>query len=441
MKKNEKYIGVAEGYTNEGAAIVKVDGVVLFVNGLIIGEEAEIAVTAMKKNYGYARVVKILKESSHRVEAKCSVSRLCGGCTLQMMDDEAQKYYKEDKVKNCFKKNAGIDVDLKPIIRVNPVWNYRNKVQVPVQMKENEVKVGFYRNHSNDVIPFETCMVQTPCSNDITNFFKKALQKYQCGNVFKHLLIKHAHTTDEVMVVMIVREYPFNGCEELTKELLQAFPNIKSIEAMVNQREDNVILDGKEILIYGQKYIEEELLGCRFRISARSFYQINPYATKELYSTAIDYAKLTNEDTLIDLYCGTGTMGIIGAKKAKQVYGIEIVADAIKDAQINADENNVHNIEFMNADAGKGAQMLIERNIKANAMIVDPPRKGCSKDTLEAILTIGPERLVYVSCDPATLARDVKFLLENNYKLEIVQPVDMFPQTTHVETIVLLNRK
>jgi 23S rRNA (uracil-5-)-methyltransferase RumA len=239
---------------------------------------------------------------------------------------------------------------------------------------------------------------------------------------------------------MIVRQYPFDQCDALNEDLQDKFPQIKSLEAIINRREDNVILDGKEVLIYGRPYIEEELLGCRFRISARSFYQINPYATKELYSTALDYAELTNSDILIDLYCGTGTMGILGAKRAKKVYGIEIVADAIKDAKINAEANDVHNIQFVNADAGKGAQMIIASKIKADAMIVDPPRKGCSKDTLDAIIKISPKRLVYVSCDPATLARDVKILMDNGYTPKKIQPVDMFPHTIHVETVVLMSR-
>lgn len=441
MEKNETYQVTVEGYTAEGEAVVKIDGVVIFVPGLLIGEEAEIGITKMKRNYGYGRVINITKPSPNRTEPKCSVARLCGGCSLQFMNDEGQKFFKEDKLKNCFRQNADMEIDPLPIIRVEPVWNYRNKVQIPVQMNKGQVQMGFYRNHSNDVVPYETCMVQTSLSNDLTKFFTSAIKKYHCADVFRHVLIKHAHVTGEVMVVMIVRKYPFDGCDDLQKELLDKFPEIQSLEAIVNRREDNVILDGKEILLSGRPYIEEELLGCRFRISARSFFQINPYATHELYSTALEYAQLTDHDILIDLYCGTGTMGIIGAKRAKKVYGIEIVADAIKDAKINAEVNDVHNIQFVNADAGKGAQMIIASKIKADAMIVDPPRKGCSKDTLDAIVKIAPKRLVYVSCDPATLARDVKILTEKGFELQKIQPVDMFPQTVHVETIVLLQHQ
>ena len=423
MEKNETYTVTAEGYTAEGAAITRINGVVIFVPGLLIGEEAEIGITAMKKNYGYGRVIKVTKPSEHRVTPKCSVARTCGGCTLQMMDDEAQKFFKEEKLRECFRANAGMEIQNLPILRVDPVWNYRNKVQIPVQLVKGEVRMGFYRTHSNDIVPYETCMVQTELSNRMTDFFRKELAKLRITDHFRHVLIKHAHRSGEVMVVIIVRDYPFAGSEKLTKDLLKEFPEVKSFSAIINRKESNVILDGKEVLIYGRPYIEEQLLDATFRIHARSFYQINPYATEVLYSTALDYAQLDKNTTLVDLYCGTGTMGILGAKRAKKVYGIEIVADAIKDAKINAEANNVHNIQFVNADAGKGAQMIIRSRIKVDAMIVDPPRKGCSRDTLEAINKISPKRLVYVSCDPATLARDVKILTDMGFKVEKIQPV------------------
>lgn len=301
--------------------------------------------------------------------------------------------------------------------------------------------MGFYQNHTNRIIEFDSCSVQSELSNKIASELKSLFDRFQCAARIRHVLIKHAHRTGQVMVALIVREYPFRNSDKVTGMLQKKFPEIRSLIAIVNRREDNVILDGKEILIAGNPYIEETLLGCTFRISARSFFQINPYATEILYSKAIEAAGLTGRETLIDLYCGTGTMGIIAASKAKKVYGIEIVADAVKDARINAKENNVNNIEFLNMDASKGAQAIIRSKIKADAMIIDPPRKGCSKDTIDAIVKIAPSRLVYVSCDPATLARDVKILTDKGYQLAGIQPVDMFPNTTHIETIVLLQRQ
>ena len=242
------------------------------------------------------------------------------------------------------------------------------------------------------------------------------------------------------MVTMIVRNWPFDGGDMIVKGLSQNFDDIVSINVIINRSDNNVILDGKEINVYGRSYIEEELLGCRFRISSKSFYQINPYATEVLYSKAVEAAGLTGKETVIDLYCGTGTIGMIASKHAKKVYGIEIVPQAIEDAKINAKANNITNIDFINADALKGAMMLLRSRITPDVVIVDPPRKGCTPDTLSAIIRMNPENIVYVSCDPATLARDVRILADQGYEPKTVQPVDLFPQTTHVETVVLMSR-
>ena len=440
MEKNERYITTATGYSEDGAGVTRINGIVIFVPGLLNGEEAEIGITKMKKNYGYGRIIKILKPSIHRIDPICSVYKQCGGCQLQHMDSNEQNTFKKNKVKDCFHKIAGMNVEIQPIIKVEPYWNYRNKVQIPVQCNDNKVEMGFYAPHSNRIVQYDVCHVQTDLSNELTNYFRKQFDMLACAKEVRHVLIKHAHNTGEVMVAFVVRNYPFHNSDSLIKDVLANYPQIKSLVALVNKREDNVILDGEEILLAGRHYIEEELLGCTFRISARSFYQINPYATRELYSKAIELAGLTGNETLIDLYCGTGTMGIIAAKQAKQVYGIEIVKDAVCDANTNAENNNVTNIKFINADASEGAKQIIAAKIQTDAMIIDPPRKGCSKDTIDAIVTIAPKRLVYVSCDPATLARDVKILSDNGYKLELVQPVDLFPQTVHVETVALLSK-
>ncbi len=441
MEKNEILIGVAEGYTEEGLSVVKVGGFVFFVPGLIIGEEAEIAVTKMKKNYGFARVIQITKPSEHRIKPACSVYRLCGGCQLQHMDEASQRFFKEDKVRNCFRQNAGMDPQIQSILHTDEKMHYRNKVQIPVQVNDHKVEMGFYQSHTNKVIDYEECYVQSALSNQISAFLKQEFIKHGNAKHIRHVLIKHAHKTDEVMVCLVVRKYPFFHAEEIMKELLEAFKQIQSYSVIINNKENNVILDGPEKLLYGKPYIEEELLGSRFRISAKSFYQINPYATELLYQTAIDYAQLTGKETVIDLYCGTGTIGILAAKKAKKVYGIEIVEDAIINARKNAEINNITNIDFVCTDASKGAQSIIRSKIKPDVIIVDPPRKGCSKDTIDAMLQISPDRIVYVSCDPATLARDVKILTDNGYALQKVQPVDMFPQTVAVENVCLLNRK
>ncbi len=441
MKKNETFIATCSDYTYEGAGVVHCGDMVFFVPGLIVGEEAELGITALKKNYGYARIVRLIKKSEHRVEPKCSVNRLCGGCQLLHMDNAEQEQFKIDKVKGCFRMNASMEVDISSILEADTRSGYRNKVQVPVQLNGNQVDMGFYQNHTNKIINYDKCIMQSDLSNAITKSLKKWFDELRCAKEIRHVLIKHAHKTNEVMVCLIVRHYPFPKSDLIINKLTKTYPEIKSIVAIENRREDNVILDGKEYLLYGQKYIEETLLGCKFRISARSFYQINPYATEILYQTAKDYAGLTGNETLIDLYCGTGTIGLICAKDAKKVYGIEIVEDAIKDAKINAQINNITNEEFFVGDAGSGAQKLLKNHIQPDVVIVDPPRKGCSKETLNAVIQMNPERIVYVSCDPATLARDCKYLDEHHYHLEKIQPVDMFPGTVHVETVVLMSRK
>lgn len=440
MQKNETFIGTAEGYTYDGAGVVKTYGLVFFVPGLIAGETAELSVTAMKKNYGYARIVKLIEKSEHRVQPGCGSYRLCGGCQIMHMDHEEQMRFKEDKVRGCFLQNAGMEITPLPILYAKETTGYRNKVQVPVQLEKGKVLMGFYQNHTNRIIESDTCLVQTELSNRVTASLKKWLAELKCADVFRHVLIRHAHNSGELMICMIVREYPFRRSDELVKRLHEKFPEAVSILAIVNRRSDNVILDGKEYVLYGRPYIEEQLLGCTFRISARSFYQINPTATEILYTKALEYAGLSGNETVIDLYCGTGTIGILASKKAKQVYGIEIVADAVKDAELNAKVNHADNIEFFTADANAGAQILIKRKVKPDVVIVDPPRKGCSKDTLDAIIKMSPDRLVYVSCDPGTLARDCAYLNEKGYHLEKVNPTDMFPGTVHVETIVLLQK-
>ena len=440
MEKNETFTVTCEGYAEDGSGVTRIDGFVIFVPGLIRNETAEIGITAIRKSYGYGRIVRLIRPSEHRIEPVCNVNKRCGGCTLQHMDDSEQRFFKEDKVRNCFRMNADMEPEILPIIKAEPYTNYRNKVQVPVQLNKGKTEMGFYQPRTNTIVEYDVCHVQTELSNQITAFLKKQFEKLSCTKEIRHVLIKHAHRSGQVMVCLIVRNYPFHHSNALKENLIARFPQIQSLSVIINRREDNVILDGKEILVHGTPYIEEQLLGCTFRISARSFFQINPYATEKLYSKAIEFAGLSGKETVIDLYCGTGTIGMLCASKAKKVYGIEIVADAIKDAKVNAEINGITNIDFLNADASKGAQAVIRSKIKADVVIVDPPRKGCSRDTLDAIETIAPQKLVYVSCDPATLARDVKIMKEKGYEVMKVQPVDMFPMTVHIETIVLLQK-
>lgn len=440
MEKNETFIGTCEAYTYDGLGVVHHNDFVFFVPRLIAGETAELSITKLKKRFGYARIVRLVEASEHRQEDICSVQKLCGGCQLLHMDYAEQKQFKEDKVKGCFRMNANMEIEPLPILTTEHLYHYRNKVQVPVQYNQKEVHMGFYKTHSNDIVDYDVCQVQTSLSNELTLSIKQWLNQFHAASQVRHVLVKHAHKTDQVMVCLVVRHTKFAGLNEIVERIIDAYPQVKSIVTIENRRSDNVILDGKETIVYGEATIEEELLDCRFAISAKSFYQINPYATELLYKTVIEYAELTGDQVLVDLYCGTGTIGIFAAKHCKKVYGIEIVKEAIEDAKNNAKRNNVSNIEFFVGDAGKGAQDLLRNNIKPDVVVVDPPRKGCDKNTLDAILKMHPKKLVYVSCDPATLARDCAYLIDNNYHIKKVQPCDMFPNTVHCEVVVSMSR-
>ena len=442
MKKNDKFIGKCSAYNSQGMGIVKYNDIVFFVPGIIKGETAEILIVKMLKNYGYGKMINLIEASSHRIEPKCSVYKYCGGCHLQHMDRTCQAFFKTQLVKDCFRNIANMDVEINDVLDMDYPYRYRNKVQVPfAKDKDDNLKAGFYRLHSNDIIEFSDCLVQTELSNKLIQFIKSTLISLNIGEYFRHVLIKHAHNTNQVMVVLIVNKYPIIKLDILKEELINNFKEIKSIIVNINPNKTNVILGNEEVVLYGDSKIQEELNELYFNISSKSFYQINPKQTKVLYDLAIEYAKITKDEIVVDLYCGTGTIGLLAAKHAKKVFGIEIVKEAIEDAKVNAKNNKIDNIEFINADAKVGAKLLLDSKQHVDVVIVDPPRKGCDKQTLEAINIFNPKRLIYVSCDPATLARDVKILSNYGFQPQIIQPVDMFPLTSHVETVVLLSRK
>ncbi len=438
MKKNDVFVGKCTDYDNEGLGIVKTNGFVVFVKNLLVGEEAEIVCTLAKKKYGYGRVLKLINSSKNRVDFKCNVYKSCGGCNLQHMNLAEQSYFKKNKVKNCFNSIAGMDVEVLDTLMMDNPYRYRNKVQVPVQY-EDRIRMGFYKNRTNDIVEFDDCLVQSELSNKIISFLKLELNNCDFKKDIKHILIKHSHSLNEVMVVFIVRRM-IGNYSDLIDKLVSEFVEIKSIVCNINDRKDNVILGEREIVLFGNRFISENLCGLIFNISSKSFFQINPYQTEVLYNKAIELAGISKDDVVLDLYCGTGTIGLIASKQAKKVIGIEIIEDAIRDAKINAENNNIKNIEFYCMDAGEGAKKLLDEKIALDTIIVDPPRKGLDYTAVNSIIKMNPKKIVYVSCDPATLARDFKIMLNEGYSLEVVQPVDMFPQTSHVECIALIQR-
>lgn len=440
MRKNEKFIGKCENYTYQGLGVVKYEGQPVFVKDMLEGEMGEIVITKVLKNYAFGRCLQLLKSSRGRVEPRCLIYKQCGGCQLSHMSKQAQKAFKRQRVQDCITRIGKIELEVEDVLSMEDPYHYRNKGQVPVGMKDDQVICGFYRIHSNDIIDMNECLIQHPLINEMVQIIKAQLQKYQIGSYFRHLLIKVGFESKEMMVVLIVREEKIPHLEELVQVICQQ-EYIKSVIMNLNQRNDNVILGDKETLLYGKSTIQDTLMGLKFNISSKSFYQVNPIQTCVLYEKAVEFANLTGKETVLDLYCGIGTISMFMAKKAKHVIGIEIVEDAIKDAKKNALLNQIDNVEFVCSDAGTFASEIAKNNQHLDVICVDPPRKGCDQKTLESILKMSPQRIVYVSCDPATLARDLYFLSQNGYEVKKVQPVDMFPQTTHVECVCLLVKK
>ncbi len=441
MKKNDKFIGICNGYTKDGYGVVKVDGFPLFVKGMMDQEEAELVVTLVKKTYGYAKVLKLLKSNEERREPICPIAKQCGGCQLQHMSYKEQLSFKKQKVQDVMDRIAKIKIQVEDTLGMQEPYYYRNKGQIPVGIQKGNVVTGFYRINSNAIIDTDCCKIQSEKINNVLQQMKKLFRKYENAVVFRHLLIKHAFVTNEIMVVWITRQPTFPHMKEMAQDLVEAIPEIKSVIVNVNTRKDNVILGNDEYLVYGKDSIVDEIDGLQFHISSKSFYQVNPVQTKVLYGKALEFCQLNGNETVIDLYCGVGTISMFLAKKAGKVIGVEIVEQAIENAKDNAKRNHLDNVEFICSDAASYAKKLSEEGMKPDVVVVDPPRKGCDITTLESIVTMSPKRLVYVSCDPATLARDIQILEQHNYHAEIVQPVDMFPFTHHVETIVLLSRK
>ncbi|MGL5540664.1 MAG: 23S rRNA (uracil(1939)-C(5))-methyltransferase RlmD [Erysipelotrichaceae bacterium] len=436
MKKNDIVKGVCSSYTYNGHGVVKIDGFPLFVKDVLVDEEVELIVTLVKKSYGYGKIAKIIQPSAQRVSPPCPIYQQCGGCQLQHMSAQEQARFKQEQVANLMSRVAKIEVETKDVLSMEDPWHYRNKSQVPVG--ENG-QCGFYRLNSNTIIDMDACLIQSERINEVYRAIKAWVQTYPNPSDLRHILIKDGFETKEVMVVIIAKVDEL-AMQEALLERLQAFEEVKSVYLNVNKREDNVILGEQDYLLWGKSTITDKLKHLVFEISPKSFYQVNPIQTLALYEEALHQADLQGHERVLDLYCGIGTITMFLAQKAKEVVGIEIVPAAIEDATRNARVNGLDNVSFVCSDAGSYASALADSNEHFDVIVVDPPRKGCDIPTIEAIASMAPEKVVYVSCDPSTLARDIERFKAHGYACENVQPVDMFPQTYHVESVVLLTR-
>ncbi len=441
MKKNDIVIAQCESYTYDGNGVVKIDGFPLFVKGLMLQEQAEIIVTMVKKTYGYGKLHKLLTSSENRITPQCPIASQCGGCQLQHMSYNHQKMFKKQQVEAVMQRIAGISTPVEDVLGMENPWYYRNKAQVPFGYDGGSLICGFYRVHSHTIIDTDECKIQHPIMNQILKAVKTLLAKDGADVAIRHLLIKYAIASDEVMVVFIVKNDQAFDCDRMVAALTAQFPQIKSIMLNINTRNDNVILGDQEILLYGRSYIIDECHGNKYQIAMKSFYQVNPKQTEVLYQTACDFAQLSGKENVMDLYCGVGTITLALAKYARKVTGIEIVPEAIENAKVNAQRNEYDHVHFICADMNEYAMHLMTQKETVDVIVLDPPRKGCDKQVLESIAQLAPQRIVYISCNPATQARDLKILEQLGYQTNKIQPVDMFPQTYGIECVCLIERK
>ena len=452
--KNEEYILdiVSQGYEGEGVA--KIDSYPIFIEGALKGEKVKVKIVKVNKNFAYGKLLEVIEKSEGRVEPKCKYFKKCGGCKLQHMNYETQLDFKWERVKDCIKKIGGLSEDLVeyPIGMEENPYKYRNKVQLPIGMDKSKPVLGFYAPRSHDIIDIEECLIQEEDANKISKITREWIEEFNIMPAFvdgkfnkkgllRHVMIRKGFKTGEVMVVIVATRKDLKHIDELIKKLEFHVEGLKSVVLCVNAKDTNVILTPECYTLWGEDYIQDYIGDFKFNISPLSFFQVNPMQTEVLYNKALEYAELTGKETVFDAYCGTGSITLFLSQKAKKVYGVEIVEPAIINARENAKMNNVSNTEFFVGKSDEVIPKLIKEGVKADVIVVDPPRKGCDIKLLKAIGETKPERVVYVSCDPSTLARDLKILDELGYKTEKVQPVDMFPQTAHIENIAKLVRK
>ena len=451
FRKNDLVTLEIEDCGIDGEGIGKADGFTVFVKDAVIGDTVTAKIIKAKKNYGYGRLMEVLKPSPYRVEPKCEFARQCGGCQLQALSYDQQLVFKTNKVKGHLERIGGFtDIPMEPIIGMDELFHYRNKAQFPVgRNKEGKIVTGFYAGRTHNIIENRDCALGVAENKEVLDRVIAHMEKYGIEpyneatgkGLVRHVLIRYGYFTKEVMVCLILNGNKIPKEEQLVKSLCE-IPGMTSITINVNKKHSNVIL-GEEIrLLWGQEYITDRIGDIFYQISPLSFYQVNPMQTQKLYAKALEYADLHGQETVWDLYCGIGTISLFLAQKAKFVRGVEIVPAAIENAKENAKLNGLENTEFF---VGKAEEVLPreykKNGVYADVIVVDPPRKGCDETLLETMIEMNPERIVYVSCDSATLARDLKYLCERGYELRKVCPVDQFGMTVHVETVVLLSQQ
>lgn len=432
----------AVDYTHQGLGVAKEYTTPVFVENLLVGEEAEVKITNQKKSFALGEVVGFLKTSSSRVSPICPVFFKCGGCQLQHMDYEEQIRFKKHKIESSLQRIAKENIKLDDFLFMDNPYFYRNKISLPISIDKEKIRLGFYQKNSRSIVEFKKCHLVDEQINEIIKTIKDVLNKYHSQFLkektkLNHLIIRKSFYNNEVMIVFVAKDMVFKNSRIIVNEIVGKHPEIKVVIQNINTSNNFEILGSKELILYGKDYLEDRINGLKFKISSRSFYQVNSIQTSRLYEAAIELANLNKEDIVLDAYCGVGTIGLLLADKVNKVIGVEKEKSAIEDANKNKEINNVFNIDFINEDAKK---YLVDCIQDFSVVFIDPPRQGCSKEFCLQLLEKEPQKIIYISCEPSTLARDL-LLFKEKYRVEKVIGVDMFSQTHHVETITYLSKK
>jgi 23S rRNA (uracil1939-C5)-methyltransferase len=449
-KKNDLLKLKIEGMTHDGNGVGKADGFAVFVPFTAIGDEIKARLVKVNKTYAFGKLEELIKPSQSRIQNDCPAFQKCGGCSYRHISYEEELAMKRDKVKSAFSKLSGLELEVFPVLPSEIINHYRNKAQFPIGSNgQRVITAGFYTLRTHNIIGIDHCLIQNPVFSEILLVVKEFIVKNNITvydeirhrGLVRNLFLRSGRGTGEMMLCLVINGDSLPKSDVLIHIIKQRFPNIKSLILNINKVKTNVILGEKCITLYGKDKIEDVLDGLKFNISPLSFYQVNPSQTEVLYHKALELCDLKGTETVLDLYCGIGTITLFLAKKAKMVYGAEIIEEAIEDAEENAKMNNIKNVEFICGDAEEAAAIFEEKGIKPDIIVIDPPRKGCSEELLNIMAKMQPQKIVYISCDPATLARDVKILTDLGYSTNKAYPVDMFPRTPHVEVVTLLSRE
>ncbi len=447
LKKNDEIKLYIDAFSSEGSGIGRFEGMAVFVSGAAAGDTVLTHIIKVKPNYAVGKLVKVLNASKDRIVPDCELTASCGGCAFRHISYEAEKRMKLEKVESAMKRIGGIDKSVDEFIGADALVGYRNKAQYPVGF-EKELKIGFYALHTHRIVNCENCLLQPESFSKIVKEIRKWIVEFGVpvydsetgGGLIRHIYIRQGTVSGEIMVCLVINGDSIPAEKQFLTRLAE-FEDIKSIVLNINKSDSNVILGEECKTLYGSDYIYDVLCGVKIRLSPLSFYQVNHDQAERLYKRAGEYAALDPSQTVVDMYCGAGTIGLSMANGAKRIIGVEIVEPAVKDARVNAELNGIENAEFYCMDAAEAAQMLSEKDIKPDVVILDPPRKGCAESLVKTVSEMSPDRIVYVSCDPATLARDCKHFAEFGYNVEKLTAVDLFPRTIHVECVALITRK